>query len=145
MEIQQKQYILKLLERYGLKNSKPVATPADPNVKLRRKDGVSKAVDPVLYQSMVGSSLYAAIATRPDISQAVGVVSKYCSKSSEAHLTAVKRILHYLKSTADIAMKYKKSENTQLVGYSDADYAGDLDNRNSISGNLFHLSNGAIS
>jgi len=52
----------------------------DVNVKLEREDGVSKAVDPVLYQSMIGGLLYAAIATRPDISQAVGVVSKYtCS------------------------------------------------------------------
>ena len=56
VEIQQKQYILKLLERYGLKNSKPVATPADVNLKLEREDGVSKAVDPVLYQSIIGGA-----------------------------------------------------------------------------------------
>jgi len=66
----------------------------DLNVKLERKDGVSKAVDPVLYQSMIGGLLYAAIATRPDISQAVGVVSKYTcsSKPSDAQLTAARRI-----------------------------------------------------
>ena len=51
-------------------------------MKLKREDGVSKAVDPVLYQSMIGGLLYAAIATRPDISQAVGV-SKYSSKPSD--------------------------------------------------------------
>ena len=89
IEIQQKQYILRMLEKYGLQDAKPVSTPADPNVRLRKDDGVSKTVDPVLYQSMVGSLLYAAIATRPDISQAVGTVSKFSSKPSEAHLTAV--------------------------------------------------------
>ena len=136
VEIQQKQYILKLLERYGLKDSKPVATPADVNVKLKREDGISKAVDPVLYQSMIGGLLYAAIATRPDISQAVGVVSKYSSKPSEAHLTAAKRILCYLKGTADITLKYKKSESTRLIGYSDADYAGDLDDRHRVQNKL---------
>ena len=57
MEVHQKQYILKMLEKYGLKDSKPVTTPADLNVKLRRDDGVSKAADPVLYQSMVENLL----------------------------------------------------------------------------------------
>ena len=71
---------------------------------------------------MVGSLLYAAVATIPDISQAVRVVSKFSSKLSEAHLTAVKRILHYLNGTADITFKYKKSESVELVDYSDADY-----------------------
>lgn len=73
VEIQQKQYIQKMLEKFGLQESKSVSIPANPNVRLRKDDSVSKAVDPVLYQSMVGSLLYAAIATRPDISQGVGV------------------------------------------------------------------------
>ena len=73
----QKQYILKMLEKYNLTGAKSVSTPADPNVKLCKDDEVSKPVDLVLYQSVVGSLLYVAIATRPDISQAVGVVSKF--------------------------------------------------------------------
>ena len=86
---------------------------------------------------MVGSLLYAAIATRPDISQAVGVASKFCSKPTEAHLTAVKRILRYLKGTLNLAIRYQKSENNPLIGYSDADWAGDLDDRHSTTSNLF--------
>ena len=78
----------------------------------------------VTYQSMVGSLLYAAIATLPDVAQAVGVVSKFCSKPTEAHLTAVKRILHYLKGTLNLAIQFQKSDEA-LVGYSDADWAGD--------------------
>ena len=73
IEIHQKQYIMKMLEKYKLQDVKPVATPADLNVKLCKDDNVSKPVDSVLYRSMVGSLLYAAIATRPDIDQAVGV------------------------------------------------------------------------
>ena len=57
---------------------------------------------------MVGSVLYAAIATRPDISQAVGVVSKYSSEPTESHLTAVKRILRYLKGTLQSLTKGQK-------------------------------------
>lgn len=133
-----------MLEKYGLQDSKPVSTPADPNVRLRKDDGVSKAVNPVLYQSMVGSLLYAGIATRPDISHAVGAVSKFSSKPSEAHLTAVKRIFRYLKGTTDVSLKYRKFKSAQLIGYSDADYAGDLDDRHSTSGNVFLMCNGAV-
>ena len=65
-------------------------TPADINVKLLKNDGVSKSVDRVSYQLMVGSLLYASIAIRPDIAQAVGAVLKFNSCPTEAHLTAVK-------------------------------------------------------
>ena len=86
----QRQYIYSLLERYGLSQAKLSTTPADTKVKLVKDDGVSKLIDPICYQLMVGSLLYAAIATRPNIVQAVGAVSKFKSCPTEAHLTAVK-------------------------------------------------------
>ena len=63
--IHQKQYIQRMLQKYGLEDANPVMTPADPNVKLVKEDGVSKKVDQLIYQSIVGSLLYAAVATRP--------------------------------------------------------------------------------
>ena len=69
--IHQHQYISKLIEKYGLSEAKPVSTPADPGIKLIKDDG-SKSVNPDLYQSMVGSLLYAAIATRPLYSTSSG-------------------------------------------------------------------------
>ena len=90
---------------------------------------------------MVGSLLYAAIATRPDIAQAVGAVSKFCSKPSEAHLTAVR----YLKGTANISLKFEKSIEGDLIGFSDADWAGDQDDRHSTTGNLFLMAGGPVS
>ena len=84
-----------------------------------KDEGMSKPVDPVFYQSMVGSLLYAAIATRTDISQAVGAVSKFNSCPTEAHLTAVKRVFRYLEGTINLGLKYERS---------DADWARDMDN-----------------
>lgn len=95
-------------------------------------DDISKAVDPVRYQSMVGCLLYVATATCPDIAQAVGVVSKFNARPNETHLTAVKRIFRYLKGTVDLALKYEKKDAV-LVGYSDADWAGNQDNRHSTT------------
>ena len=56
------------------------------------------------------SLLYEATGTRPDIAQAVEAVSKFCSNSTEAHKTAVKRIFCYLKKTMNLALKYYKDE-----------------------------------
>ena len=78
---------------------------------------------------MVGSLLYASIATRPDIAQAVEAVSKFNSCPTEAHLTAVKRIFRYLKGSINLGIKYERSADNRLVGFSDADWAGDMDER----------------
>jgi len=86
--------------------------------------------------------LHTAIATRQDIAQAVGVVSKFNSTPTEVHLIAVKRILRYLKGAASLEIKYQKSDNT---GYSDADWAGDCDNCHSTTCNLFIIAEGPVS
>ena len=99
-----------MIKKSGLTDVHTVSTPADISVKLVKDDGFSKDVNPVMYQSMVGSLLYAAMATRPDIAHAVGAVS------SETHLTAVKRILWYLKGTTDLALKYQRSTEGSLIG-----------------------------
>ena len=92
---------------------------------------------------MVGSLLYAAMATRPDIAQAVSAVSKFNANPNVAHLTAVKRIFRYLKGTVNFALKYEQSDS--LIGYADADWAGDQDDRRLTTGNIFLQSGGALS
>ena len=82
---------------------------------------------------------------KPDIAQAVGVVSKFCANPTQSHLTAAKRILRYLKGTTYLGLSYKKCAEGNLTGYSDADWAGDMDDRYSTSGNVFFLAGGAVS
>ena len=142
--LSQEQFIIRKLKEYGLENSNPVDTPRDCNVRMQKNDGVSNSVSKEHYQSMVGSLLYLSVGTRPDISQAVGEVCKYTSNPMEVHLTAVKRIFRYLKSTQTLSLLYKNTDST-LTCYADADWAGDCDNRHSTTGNLFLLSESAIS
>jgi len=66
----------------------------------------------------------------------VGAVAKFSSKPTEAHLTAAKRILRYLKGTLNLAIKYQKSDDG-FIGYTDSDWAGDLDDHYSTTGNVF--------
>ena len=143
--LHQKQYINKIIEKFGQAEAKTVSTPADMNVKLTKDDGVSKPVDPTQYQSIIGSLLYLAVATRPDIAYSVGVLSKFCSKPSEAHLTAAKRVLRYLKGTQNFGLKYEGSVSESLEVYADADWAGDIDDRHSTSGNVCIVASGAVS
>ena len=139
------QYIEKMLKKFGQAEAKTVSKPADFNVKLQKEDSVNRPVDAISYQSIVGSLLYAGITTRPDIGQTVGVVSKFCGNPTQSHLTAAKRILRYLKGTVYLCLSYKKCADGNLIGYSDADWVGDVDDRHSTSGNVFLLAKGAVS
>lgn len=78
--------------KYGVQDSKPMSTSADPNVRLKKDNSVCKAVNSVLYQSMVGSLLYAGISTRPNVSHTVGAFSKFRSYPSKVPLIAIKWI-----------------------------------------------------
>ena len=67
-------------------------------------------------------------------------------KPSQEHLNAVKRVIRYVKGTVDYGLVYKKGEsNSELIGYSDSDFAGDVGDRKSTSGHIFFLSEMAIS
>ena len=116
----------------------------DPNVKFVKDNSYSKKVDAAQYQSMVGSLLYAARATRPDIAYAVAIVSKFNAAPTQAHLTAVKRIFRYLKGAIELKLQYRP-DGENLLGYSDVDWANDMDDRYSTIGNVFTMSGGAIS
>ncbi|KAE8723075.1 PLAC8 family protein [Hibiscus syriacus] len=75
----------------------------------------------------------------------LGVMSRYMQNPKKPHLEAVRRILRYVKNTIDYGLLYKKGEDCKLVGYCDADYAGDHDTRRSTTGYVFKLGSGTIS
>ena len=138
-------YTLNVLEKFGLKDAKPVATPVCVSSKLTKATDDDELVDESLYQSAVGSLQYLSTMTRPDITFAVSNVAKYCSKPTKEHWIAVKRIMRYLKGTHNLGLTYKKSDSNSCVGFSDSDWAGDLDDRKSTSGYIFQVGGTAIS
>ena len=98
----------------------------------------------VPYSFAVGSIMYAMICTRPDIAYAVGVVSRYMSNLGKKRWEAVKGIMRYLNGTRDVCICFG-SKGTCVEGYTDADYAGDMDKRRSTSGYVFMFTGGAVS
>ena len=146
IKLDQAKYIGDVLKRFNMTECKPVATPAEPSVKLTKNTGSTNSNVP--YMSAVGSLMYAMVGTRPDIAFAVGAVSRYASNPGDEHWRAVKRILRYLKGTAEKGLLFSGSTTSvgvNVIGYSDADWAGCHDDRRSTTGYLFQLGGAAIS
>lgn len=140
--IHQENYINKLIEKFGMKEANPVDIPADPNQDLTGNQTDELFDGP--YREVVGSLIFAAIVSRPDIAYAVGVVSRFLNNPTNAQWNAVKRILKYLKRTASYGIKYTKQENCELEGFCDSDYAADKETRRSVTGYVFKVSDGPI-
>lgn len=139
--VNQRAYIERLIEKFEMKNCRGISTPADNNVVLGKSR--KKENEPYPYRQAVGSLMFAAIVSRPDISYAVGVVSRYLENPGPAHIGAVKRIMRYLKDTSDYGIEYGGSL-MKLKGFTDSDYARDVDTRRSTTGYVFMLNNGVI-
>jgi len=98
----------------------------------------------VLYASVVGSLMYVMVCTRPEITQAIRVVSRYISNPRNEHWRAMKWILRYLKGNSDMSLCYGGTD-VQVLGYVDSDFAGDIDSRRSTISHVFTLGSGVVS
>ncbi|CAM8882991.1 unnamed protein product [Rhodiola kirilowii] len=130
--IHQQKYLREMLAKFGMKDSSTMATPISPNDSLG-KDESSPKVDQTLYREMIGSLLYLT-ASRPDMMYSVCLCAHFQADPRESHLKAVKRILRYLKGTDTLCLWYPQNADLRLVGYTDADFAGDRTDRKSTSG-----------
>ncbi len=134
-----------LVHKHGLKEGRTKSVPMSTSIRL-----VQAEEDQLLdreeyhYSELVGSLLYLSVCTRPNISQAVGVLARHMAKPSMEHWTAAKAVLRYIAGTLACGITLRQTD-TPVGGYSDADYAGDSDTRRSTTGFVFILNGGAIS
>lgn len=120
----------------------PVNTPVECGIKLSKHDEDEK-VDTTMFKSLVGSLRYLTY-TRPDILYATGLISHYMENPTTTHLKTARRILRYLKGTINFGLFYSTSNDYKLVGYSDSDWAGDIDDRKSTTGFVFFMGDTAF-
>ena len=128
----QTKYLKDILEKIDMTNAKPMKTPMATDVVLN-EDTNGIPFDPSTYLSMIGSLLYLC-ASRPDIMLSVHICARFQDSPRESHHTAVKHILRYLVHTPKLGLWYPKDAKFDLIGYSDADWAGDKVGRKSTSG-----------
>ncbi|KAJ4751816.1 polyprotein [Rhynchospora pubera] len=141
--ISQRKYAADLLEKFGLKGCNSASIPMDPNEKLISNDGTGGA-DPTRFRSLIGELMYLT-QTRPDIAYSVGAVSRFMQKPTKQHMGAAKRILRYIAGTLTHGLWYTATKIPILVGFSDSDWAGCVEDRRSTSGHAFFFGNSAIS
>jgi len=147
IEIDQSHYVKQIIERFGMRDCKPVKTPYDSNQKLSINmwNEENSLVGKIPYQELIGSLLYLSGATRPDIAFAVNDLSRFNATHSEPHWKAAKRILRYLQGTIDLKIRYENAGENDITAYSDADWGADADKRRSCTGYVVKMTNGAIS
>ena len=123
-------YAKKVLNKFNMEECGTVSTPIDVN-KNAGSHGDSEVNQKFPYREAVGSLMFLAIATRPGIQYAVGVVSRYMEKPTNAHVNMVKRILKYLNGTIEYGIYFEAANKGFLSGFCDADYAADMETRRS--------------
>ena len=97
------------------------------------------------YAELIGSLQYLANTTRPDVSQAVALLARYRGAPTTAHLKAGLRVVRYLLGTKEMGLVYGAVGNSELLGYVDSDFAGDLDTRKTTTGFVYMLNGSAVS
>eukprot|EP00253_Pinus_taeda_P012599 PITA_12599 len=141
--ISQVKYVEAVLKRFNMQNNKAAVPPTVMGLNLTKEDN-NKDFDPKLYRSIIGSLMYLT-ATRPDIMHAVSLISRFMERPKETHWQATKRILRSVNGTKGFGILYSSSESFMLIGYTDSDWAGSVDDRKSTSAYVFHMGLGAIS
>jgi hypothetical protein len=139
IELGQCSYATKLLEKIGLNDCNSCATPMEGKLKLF-KECNSPPVDPTEYRSLIGSLRYL-LHTRPELTFSVSYLGRFMEAPKQEHLNVVKRVLRYVAGTLDYGLMYLKENggDIKILGYSDSDMAGDVDDCKSTSGVVFFL------
>eukprot|EP00253_Pinus_taeda_P034356 PITA_34356 len=152
--LKERKYVDTILQRFNMQDSKSVKVPIHVGVKLSteqypKTQEEEEDMSRVPYASAADSLMYKMVCTRPYITHAMGVLSRFMSKPGKEHWTAVKRVFRNLRGTSDYGLCYQGRPGLDRVldirGFVDADRAGDLDQRRSTSGYVFNLFGGAVS
>ena len=148
VSLHQTNYINELLARFKMEDANTADTPIDttPLTALMspQTDTEKEEMRGVPYRELIGSLLYLARCTRPDIAFAVNSLSRFSTNPGRSHWTAAKRVLRYLKGSKNRAVVYERGGAPTIHGFSDADWAGRREDRRSTSGYVYYMANGPI-
>ena len=139
VQLSQHSLINDVLRETDMQECKPVKTSLPPNIQL---ETAVEPKDGTRYRRVIGKLLYLATCTRPDTAYAVSYLSKFSACPSTQHWDALKHLIKYIKGTKNLRLTYN-GNMTDMTGYSDSDFAGDINTRKSTSGYAFIISGAA--
>ena len=142
----QEHYLASILDRFDMTNCKPAKVPLPHGFKPRSATlNEFEEVKDEPYQAMVGSLLYAATITRPDIAFAASLLARHASRWNSSHLHAAQNLLWYIKGTLDLCLAFDPcGRKCILLGYADADWGGCLETRQSMTGYVIKVFGGIV-
>lgn len=149
--LDQTTYVNGIVDEFGLKNANPAESPIGSKKVYSRKMSPTTNAEKELmkaypYLRLLGRLMYAMLGTRPDIAFAIGTLSQFGSNPGLEHWTGLKRVVRYLKGTADYALTFDGSSgDLTLMGYSDSDWGSCPDSRRSVAAYAFMMGGAAIS
>jgi hypothetical protein len=146
VQLSQRAYCERTIERFKMNDAKPRSTPLPAGLTLSADDSPKNKDDmrDVPYRQALGSLMWLQVATRPDLSYAVNLLSRYANNPGQKHWEALKYTLAYLKGTLDHGITYRRRGDLRPFRYVNADYAGDGDNSRSTEGHVFFVAGGSV-
>ncbi|XP_074565130.1 secreted RxLR effector protein 161-like [Curcuma longa] len=149
LDLSQQTYINKVLERFRMKDCSSSVAPIVKGDRFNlnqcpKNELEQEQMKTIPYASTVGSLMYVQVCTRPDIAF-VGMLGRYQSNPGVDHWRAAKKVMRYLQGTKDYMIMYRQTEKLEVIGYSDADFAGCIDSRKSTYSYVFMLADGVMS
>jgi hypothetical protein len=141
--INQIRYLKEILKRFYMEDCKANRVPLDPKSKLKKNENKDVEMVKVPYQQAMGSLMYTMLCTRPNLAYPISVLSQHMANPK--HWIVVKRIFRYLQGTLQFKLHFEGLAPQGLVGYCDADWAGDLEDKRSTTWFVFIMGGGAIS
>ncbi|KAF7762373.1 hypothetical protein Agabi119p4_8966 [Agaricus bisporus var. burnettii] len=148
--LSQRAYCERILERFHMQDVNPRSTPLKPHIVLSTDDMPQTEQEKlemknVPYREALGSLMWLQVATRPDLSFAVNLLSRFANNPGRKHWDALKHTLAYLKGTVHYGITYSRNSDIRPYGYVDANYAGDIDGSRSTEGYVFFMAGGPVS
>ena len=148
--LSQESYINKVLKRFRMNDYSPSVAPIVKgdrfNLNQCPKNNLEREqMKNIPYASAIGSLMYAQVYTTLDIAFAVGMLGRYQSDPGLDHWRVAKKVMRYLQGTKNYMLMYRRTENLEVIGYSDSDFAGYIDSCKSTSGYIFLMASGAVS
>lgn len=129
--INQETYLTNVLLRFNMSTCNSVSTPMETGLNLQVSNTQASSASIKLYQSVIGSLMYAMLETRPDICYCIAKLSQYASNPNISHFQALKRVLRYIQGTLKYGLIYKNYNNSPLTleGFSDANWGGETNKK----------------
>ncbi|SGY14862.1 BQ5605_C013g07134 [Microbotryum silenes-dioicae] len=142
--LSQERYLQDVLERFDLALAKPASTPMQKNLLLELDQSTPSDQERTRYLQAIGSLMYAALGTRPDLAYAVSYLARFAKEPGPTHWTAIKHVLRYIRGTVSYGLRYTPTPGP-LYGYSDSNWGACVRTSKSTMGYAYFLAGATIS